>query len=132
MRVLLAEDSLVNQKLVTALLRRQGHHVEVANNGKEAVVAFHAQPFDLILMDIQMPEVDGLEATAAIRVAEKQTGTHVPIIAMTAHAMQGDRERCLAGRDGRVPGQADPDEAIDGDDRERGRRGGRAGGGYAG
>jgi len=100
LRVLLAEDSLVNQKLVTALLERQGHRVVVANNGKEAVAAFHAQPFDLVLMDIQMPEMDGLETTAAIRVAEKQTGTHVPILAMTAHAMQGDRERCLeAGMD---------------------------------
>jgi len=100
LRVLLAEDSLVNQKLVTALLERQGHRVVAANNGKEAVAAFRAQPFDLVLMDIQMPEMDGLETTAAIRVAEKQAGTHVPILAMTAHAMQGDRERCLeAGMD---------------------------------
>jgi len=94
-RVLVAEDSLVNQKLVTALLERQGHRVVVAANGKEAVAAFHAQPFDLVLMDLQMPEMDGLEATAAIRVAEKHSGSHVPIVAMTAHAMPGDRERCL-------------------------------------
>jgi PAS domain S-box-containing protein len=100
LRILLAEDSLVNQKLVIAMLKRQGHHVVPACNGKEAVAAYHAEPFDAVLMDIQMPEMDGLEATAAIRVAEKQSGNHVPIVAMTAHAMQGDRERCLqAGMD---------------------------------
>ena len=100
LRVLLVEDSLMNQKLVKALLERQGHRVIVANDGQEAVAASRTQPLDLILMDIQMPHMDGLEATAAIRQAEKQKGTHVPIIAMTAHAMQGDRERCLeAGMD---------------------------------
>jgi len=100
LRILLAEDSLVNQKLVKALLERQGHSVIVANDGQEAVGAFRTQPVDLILMDIQMPQMDGLEATIAIRQAEKQRGTHVPIVAMTAHAMQGDRERCLeAGMD---------------------------------
>ncbi|MGQ9576232.1 MAG: response regulator [Thermoguttaceae bacterium] len=100
LRILLVEDSLVNQKLVKALLQRQGHTVVVANDGQEAVAAFQAQPFDLVLMDIQMPQMDGLEATAAIRRAEKKKGTHVPIIAMTAHAMHGDRQRCLeAGMD---------------------------------
>jgi two-component system sensor histidine kinase/response regulator len=100
LRILLAEDSLVNQKLVKALLERQGHTVIVANDGQEAVGAFRTQPVDLILMDIQMPQMDGLEATIAIRQAEKRKGTHVPIVAMTAHAMQGDRERCLeAGMD---------------------------------
>jgi len=93
--VLLAEDSLVNQKLATALLRRQGHHVVVANNGKEAVDAATSREFDAVLMDVQMPEMDGFEATAAIRLREKQTGRRVPIIAMTAHALKGDRERCL-------------------------------------
>ena len=100
LRILLAEDSLVNQKLVSALLERQGHKVTVAANGHEAVAAARTHRFDLIFMDIQMPEMDGLEATAVIRGAEKQTGDHVPIVAMTAHAMKGDRERCLeAGMD---------------------------------
>jgi len=93
--VLLAEDSLVNQKLATALLERQGHRVVVANNGKEAVHAATSREFDAVLMDVQMPEMDGFEATAAIRLREKQTGRRVPIIAMTAHALKGDRERCL-------------------------------------
>jgi len=96
LNILLAEDSLVNQKLALGLLARQGHDVTVANNGKEAVAAVTARGFDLVLMDVQMPEMDGLEATRAIRAREKKTGTRVPIMAMTAHAMQGDRERCLA------------------------------------
>jgi PAS domain S-box-containing protein len=100
LKILLAEDSLVNQKLVRALLERRGHSVTVANHGQEAVAAFALQRFDAILMDIQMPEMDGLEATAAIRVAERQSGIHTPIVAMTAHVLQGDRERCLeAGMD---------------------------------
>ncbi len=96
LRILLVEDSLVNQKLVKALLERQGHLVLVANDGQEALAGFQAQPFDLVLMDIQMPHMDGLEATAAIRQLEQRRGTHVPIVAMTAHALLGDRERCLA------------------------------------
>jgi len=100
MRILLAEDSLVNQKLAVGLLKRQGHSVVVANNGKEALAELELREFDLVVMDVQMPEMDGLEATAAIRAREVQTGAHVPIIAMTAHAMKGDRERCLeAGMD---------------------------------
>jgi len=100
LRILLAEDSLVNQKLVRALLERRGHSVVVANNGHEAVSAFATQRFDLVLMDIQMPEMDGLEATEAIRRTERQSGIHTPIVAMTAHVLQGDRERCLeAGMD---------------------------------
>ncbi|MHB1035652.1 MAG: response regulator [Pirellulales bacterium] len=103
LRVLLAEDSLVNQKLAVGLLERQGHRVVVANNGKEALAALEAGGFDLVLMDVQMPEMDGLEATAAIRVRERQTGRHIPIVAMTAHAMKGDRQRCLdSGMDGYV------------------------------
>ena len=96
LHILLAEDSLVNQKLAVALLEGQGHTVTVVNNGKEAVAATAAQKFDLVLMDVQMPEMDGLEATEQIRAREQQTGTHLPIIAMTAHALKGDRERCLA------------------------------------
>jgi two-component system sensor histidine kinase/response regulator len=100
LHILLAEDSLVNQKLAVGLLERQGHSVVVANNGQEAVAAIGMQPFDLILMDVQMPDMDGLEATIQIRARERRTGGHVPIIAMTAHTMRGDRQRCLdAGMD---------------------------------
>ena len=95
LRVLLAEDSLVNQKLVVTLLEREGHAVTVVGNGREALAALESRKFDLVLMDVQMPEMDGLEATAAIRVRERQSGGHVPIVAMTAHALKGDRERCL-------------------------------------
>lgn len=94
--ILLAEDSVVNQNLARVLLERHGHTVVVVGNGREAVAAVQSQPFDLVLMDVQMPEMDGLEATALIRAEEKQTGGHVPIVAMTAHALKGDRERCLA------------------------------------
>jgi signal transduction histidine kinase/CheY-like chemotaxis protein len=96
LRIMLAEDNRVNQKLAMRLLERAGHSVLVAGNGREAVAAFRREAFDLILMDVQMPEMDGLEATAAIRAAETNTGTHIPIIAMTAHAFSEDRERCLA------------------------------------
>ena len=100
LRILLAEDSLVNQKLAVALLQRLGHEVIIADNGAQAVRAVERGTFDVILMDIQMPEMDGLEATAAIRARQRQTGEHTPIIAMTAHALKGDRERCLeAGMD---------------------------------
>lgn len=100
LNILLAEDSLVNQKLMRALLERRGHTVVIANNGHEAVAAFATQRFDLVLMDIQMPEMDGLEATEAIRRTERHRRTHTPIVAMTAHVLQGDRERCLeAGMD---------------------------------
>jgi len=96
LRILLAEDNAVNQKLAVRLLEKRGHTVTVAGNGKEAVAAFQENTFDLVLMDVQMPEMDGFEATAAIREVEKQSGNHLPVIAMTAHAMVGDRERCLA------------------------------------
>ena len=96
LRVLLAEDSLVNQKLAIGILERRGHTVVVANDGREALAALTTQRFDIVLMDVQMPQLDGIEATAAIRAMEKETGTHLPIVAMTAHAMKGDRERCLA------------------------------------
>ena len=100
LNILLAEDSLVNQRLAVGLLKKYGHSVTVANNGKEAVAALASGNFDVILMDVEMPEMDGYEATAVIRVQQRQSGTHVPIIAMTAHAMKGDREQCLeAGMD---------------------------------
>ena len=105
-RFLLAEDNAINQKLAVHLLENQGHTVVVSTNGRIAVdrlVEDSFQGFDAVLMDVQMPEMDGLEATAEIRRLEKMSGTHIPIIAMTAHAMKGDRERCLAaGMDGYV------------------------------
>jgi len=101
LRVLLAEDNQVNQLVATRILEKLGHHVKVVGSGREAVSAVQSGKFDLVAMDVQMPEMDGLEATAAIRNWEQTTGTHIPIIAMTAHAMKGDRERCLdAGMDG--------------------------------
>jgi two-component system sensor histidine kinase/response regulator len=100
LRILLAEDSLVNQRLAVGLLEKHGHHVTVANNGVEACALLERETFDVVLMDVQMPEMDGLAATEAIRSRERSTGGHIPIIAMTAHAMKGDRERCLeAGMD---------------------------------
>ncbi len=103
LRILLTEDNLTNQMLATTLLEKQGHQVAVAGNGKEALAALERETFDLILMDVQMPEMDGFEATACIRERERGTDRHLPIIAMTAHAMKGDRERCLnAGMDGYV------------------------------
>ncbi len=97
LRVLLAEDNAVNQRLAVRLLEKRGHRVVVAGNGREAVEALEKESFDLVFMDVQMPEMDGLEATAAIREKEKGSGVHQPIIALTAHAMKGDREKCLAG-----------------------------------
>ena len=96
LRVLLAEDNSVNQTLGVRLLERRGHAVVVAETGSAALGALANQPFDVVLMDVQMPEMDGLEATALIREREKTTGKHIPIIAMTANAMMGDKERCLA------------------------------------
>jgi len=102
--ILMAEDNVLNQKVALRILQRQGHRVVLATTGREAVQKSAEQNFDLILMDVQMPDMDGLAATAAIRAREKTTGRHVPILAMTAHAMKGDRERCLAaGMDGYVP-----------------------------
>jgi two-component system, sensor histidine kinase and response regulator len=100
LHILVAEDHAVNQKLVTRLLEKRGHTVFLATNGKEALAASKTTPFDLILMDVQMPEMDGLEATRELRRRELITGKHCPIVAMTALAMKGDRERCLeAGMD---------------------------------
>ncbi len=96
MKVLLAEDNAVNRTLATRLLQKHGHTVVVVENGRQALDALEREPVDLVLMDVQMPEMDGLEATAAIREKEKKTGHHLPIIALTAHAMKGDREKCLA------------------------------------
>jgi CheY-like chemotaxis protein len=102
--ILLAEDNAINQLLAVRMLEKQGYAVTLANNGKEALSALEREKFDVVLMDIQMPEMDGFEATAAIRQQEKGTpGHHQIVIAMTAHAIAGDRERCLrAGMDGYV------------------------------
>jgi two-component system sensor histidine kinase/response regulator len=109
LRVLLAEDNIVNQRVAVGLLARRGHTVVVTNNGREALKALEGPPFDVMLMDIQMPEMGGVEATAAIREREKTTGGHLRILAMTAHAMSGDRERYLAaGMDGYLSKPIDP------------------------
>ena len=103
LRILLAEDITVNQKVATKLLEREGHSVVIASNGEEAVRRFEELSFDLILMDMHMPVMGGIEATTSIREKEKGTGGHIPIVALTARAMKGDRERCIeAGMDGYV------------------------------
>jgi two-component system, sensor histidine kinase and response regulator len=104
LRVLLAEDNVVNQRVAIGLMQKAGHTVTLAANGLEALAALEQGTFDLVLMDMQMPEMGGAEAMAAIRENEKASGGHVPIVALTAHALKGDRERCLeAGADGYVP-----------------------------
>jgi DNA-binding response OmpR family regulator len=103
LRVLVAEDNPVNQRVATLALTRHGHAVVIAGNGGEALARLEEQSFDVVLMDVQMPDMDGFEATRRIREREKATGQHIPVIAFTAHAMSGDRERCLgAGMDGYV------------------------------
>jgi signal transduction histidine kinase/CheY-like chemotaxis protein len=103
LKILLVEDNAVNQKLARRLLENAGHSVTCAGDGKQALEAWESASFDLVLMDIQMPVMDGLEATAEMRRREKLSGRHTPILAVTANAMQGDRERCLeAGMDGYV------------------------------
>jgi CheY-like chemotaxis protein len=100
LRILLAEDNPVNQRLAIRLLERRGHHVDLASTGHEAIAFAERERFDLILMDLQMPDMDGIEATAVIREREKHRGGRTPIVALTAHSMKGDRERCLeAGMD---------------------------------
>jgi CheY-like chemotaxis protein len=109
LRVLLVEDNLINQKVASRLLEMHGHAVVIAGNGREALDVLDEADFDLVLMDVQMPEMDGLTATAAIRKREQQSGRHLPIVALTANAMSGDRERCLeAGMDGYVAKPVEP------------------------
>jgi two-component system sensor histidine kinase/response regulator len=96
LRILVAEDNMVNQHLAAALLAKRGQDSVIVSNGREAVDAWTSGSFDAIFMDVQMPEMDGFEATATIRGAERGTNRRIPIVAMTAHAMTGDRERCLA------------------------------------
>jgi PAS domain S-box-containing protein len=114
LRILLAEDVVLNQRVAVAILKKLGHTVDVSSDGSEAVAAARSEAYDLILMDVQMPKMDGFEATAAIRRMEEGGGRHTPIIAMTAHAMAGDRERCLAaGMDGYVAKPLDVQKLIE-------------------
>jgi two-component system sensor histidine kinase/response regulator len=117
LKILLAEDNLVNQKLASRLLEKRNHSVAVVLNGREALAALEKNHFDLVLMDMQMPEMDGFEATTILREREKSTGRHQPVIAMTALAMNGDRERCMAvGMDGYLSKPIRPqelDEVLD-------------------
>jgi signal transduction histidine kinase/CheY-like chemotaxis protein len=111
LRILLVEDNAVNRILAIRLLEKRGHAVVAAINGKEALAAMERQSFDLVFMDVQMPEMDGFEATAALRNREKSTGEHLPVVAMTAHAMVGDRQRCLdAGMDDYITKPIRPEE----------------------
>jgi signal transduction histidine kinase len=113
LRILVAEDNVVNQTLAVRLLEKHGHIAVIAGNGQEALDTLKHQEFDVVLMDVQMPEMNGFDATAAIRQTEKGTGGRIPIIAMTAHAMKGDEERCLAaGMDGYVSKPVTPDELF--------------------
>jgi two-component system, sensor histidine kinase and response regulator len=113
LRVLLAEDNAVNQKVVIGMLANQGHEITVVDNGRDAVAAAGRETFDVVLMDVQMPGMSGVEATEAIRKAERGSTAHVPIVAMTAHAMTGDRERFLAaGMDGYVSKPLRIDEVL--------------------
>ncbi len=116
-RILLVEDNVVNQMVASRLLEKRGHKVVVANNGREALAILDEQAlvgFGCVLMDVQMPEMDGFDCTAIIRDREQMTGWRLPIIAMTAHAMKGDDERCLAaGMDGYLSKPIDPDELFD-------------------
>ncbi|HYH46077.1 MAG TPA: response regulator, partial [Thermoanaerobaculia bacterium] len=114
LRILVAEDNPVNRRVVESVLDERGHTPVLAGNGREAVAALEREAFDVVLMDIQMPEMDGFQATAAIRAREASSGGHVPILAMTAHALQGDRERCLAaGMDGYIAKPIHFDELIE-------------------
>jgi len=111
LRILLAEDNRVNQAVASRLLAKLGHKFAIANNGLEAMEQLNHQAFDVVLMDVQMPEMDGIRATKTIREREKSTHSHIPIIAMTAHAMTGDRVRCLAaGTDGSITKPINPEE----------------------
>jgi CheY-like chemotaxis protein len=111
--VLLAEDNLINQRLAVRMLEKLGCSVTVAADGAEAVEAVAREPFDVVLMDVQMPRMGGFEATRLIRQRENQSGLHLPIVALTAHAMTGDKERCLeAGMDDYVTKPIRPQELL--------------------
>src|SRR5262249_42941986 len=112
-RVLVAEDNRVNQVLTVGLLEKKGYSVCITGNGRDALAALARESFDIVLMDVQMPEMDGFEATTQIRAGEQITGRHVPIVAMTAYALKGDCERCLsAGMDGYISKPIRSDELF--------------------
>jgi len=114
LHVLVVDDNAVNQKVIAGMLQRQGHSTVAVSNGEQAVSAHATGRFDLVLMDVQMPVMDGFAASRAIRKREAETGGHVPILALTAHALEGDRERCLeAGMDGHVAKPVRPQELIE-------------------
>ena len=114
LKILLAEDSLINQRVALGFLERHGHEVVVASNGEEALLAMKEETFDLVLMDVQMPVLDGCQATGVIREKEQESGRHIPVIAMTAAAMKGDREKCLeAGMDDYISKPIDPEHLYD-------------------
>jgi two-component system, sensor histidine kinase and response regulator len=114
LRILVAEENLVNQRLIVRLLERRGHRVTLVQNGREAVNSQAEAPFDVVFMDLEMPEMDGFEATAIIRAAEQGHNAHQQIIALCAHAMKGDREKCLAaGMDGCLIKPVQPKELDD-------------------
>ncbi len=113
LRFLLAEDNIVNQRLIMRLLEKRGHSVVLAQNGREALEALEKQPYDVVLMDGLMPEMDGFEATRRIREQEKVSGAHIPILALTALAMEGDKKRCLAGgMDGYIAKPVQPENLF--------------------
>jgi len=114
LRILVAEDNKINQLVVRRMLEPQGHHVFITNNGREALANLAQQTYDVFICDLQMPELDGFATTAAVRKIERQTGHYLPIIALTAHAMQGDAERCLeAGMDGYLSKPVDKDKLFE-------------------
>ena len=114
MKILLAEDNPINQKVAARLLEKWGHKVAAAGNGREALEAMDRVHFDLAVMDVDMPVMDGLQAVRELREKEKTTGAHLPVIALTAHAMKGDKERCLAaGMDAYVPKPVQVKELYD-------------------
>jgi CheY-like chemotaxis protein len=113
LKILLAEDNIVNQRLAVRLLEKRGHSITVAPDGQQALAALESEVFDVVLMDMQMPGMNGFEATAAIRARERETGSRQRIIAMTAHAMRGDRELCIqAGVDAYLSKPVKPDELF--------------------
>ena len=114
LNVLLAEDNAINQRLASRLIEKRGHRVSIAANGREVLHALEKEQFDVIIMDVSMPKMDGFEATKAIRAKEHATGLHIPINAVTANAMKGDREKCLsAGKDGYVSKPIRPRELFE-------------------
>ena len=113
MQILVADDSPVNQDVASGLLELRGHKVDVVSSGREAIEALKRQSYDVVFMDIEMPDLDGMAATAAIREMEETSGMHTPIIAMTAHALKGFRERCLeAGMDDYISKPIQPQELF--------------------